>query len=113
MGFAFGEEVVVHRRSGTTQDVDGNDVDTFTPEPYDGVGIGPGVSIELAQGQSLVTDELHAYFKPAILLNERDRVEVLTGPNAGSYDVDGRPKHYRSPLTGNSGTDAKLLQVKG
>lgn len=115
MGWPFGERVIVQRPT-VTQDGDGNDVSTFDPanfEPHEGVAIGPGEMLLLDQGQHLTVDGLHAYFKPSIALTDVDQIDVLTGLHMGLYDMDGQPKHYRSPLTGTSVTDAKLKKATG
>lgn len=113
MVWAFGERVTVKRRSGVTQDGDGNDIDAYTPEDYPGVAVGPGTMTLGDQGQHLTIDGLHAYFKPSIALTDVDQIDVLTGPYVGLYDMDGEPKHYHSPFTGSSVTDAKIKKADG
>lgn len=113
MTWIFGETVIVHRVTGTTEDGDGNDVDAYTDTSYRGVAISPSTTVELIQGQQLVVTELHAIWSPVIPLLANDELTISTGPNAGDYEVDGDPKQYRSPLTGTSVTDAKLRTAKG
>lgn len=113
MSFALGETVVVSRRSGATQDADGNDVDVFTDTEYKGVSIGPGTTLEVNDAQNLITSEIHAIFQPGISLTGSDKIRVTTGPYIGTYPIDGLPKHYRSPFTGLSATDAILKGATG
>lgn len=43
-----------------------------------------------------------------------DRVKVLTGPYAGTYEVDGRPAHWRTPWGGwEAGCEVRLKEVTG
>lgn len=113
MGWAFGETVIVRRVTGTTQDGDGNDVPVLTPTTYEGVAVGPGTMTELSSGQTVLLDELHAIWNPAIPLAGVDEIEITTGLSVGTYQVDGDPKQYRSPLSSTSVTDAKLRKVTG
>jgi hypothetical protein len=113
MSWPLGERVVVRRKTGVTQDGDGNDVPEYTPQTIEGVAIGPATTVELVQGQQLVVTELHAIFQPAVAMAAGDELDVETGLSIGSYAIDGDPKQYKSPLTGTSVTDARLRKVTG
>lgn len=56
MSFMQGETVILHRRSITGRDSDGNDVLGSTDEPVDGCAFTPAGSIETLQGKDVVTD---------------------------------------------------------
>lgn len=113
MNWPLGERVIVRRKTSTTPDDDGNDVPAYTPQIVHGVAIAPSTTVELIQGQQLVVTELHAIFQPAIAMSSDDELDVETGLSIGSYEIDGEPKQYKSPLTGTTVTDAKLRKAKG
>ena len=113
MTWPFGERVVLRRKTSVAQDGDGNDVPGYTPQIVKGVTIAPSTTVELIQGQQLVVTELHAIFQPAVPLLAGDELDVETGLSIGSYEIDGDPKQYKSPLTGTSVTDAKLRKATG
>lgn len=113
MTWPLGERVVVRRKTSATTDGDGNDVPVFSSQTVNGVAIAPSATVELIQGQQLVVTELHAIFTPAVVMLADDELDVQTGLSVGTYEIDGDPKQYRSPLTGTSVTDAKLRKAKG
>lgn len=47
-------------------------------------------------------------------VKKTDRLKVRTGPHAGTYGIDGRPAHWRTPWTGwEAGCEVRLKEVSG
>jgi hypothetical protein len=47
----------------------------------------------------LLEERLTAYLAYGTDISARDRLEILDGPYAGVYEVDGLPAHYLNPFT--------------
>lgn len=61
-----------------------------------------------------LTDELTAIFPYGDPITATDRVEVKTGPYKGTYSVNGRPAHWKTPWSGwEAGTEVRLKEVSG
>lgn len=83
---------------------------------YSGVVIYAGTAVEDpgAATPYLAIDKLTAIFPYGSPVKRTDRVRVLAGPYAGTYDVDGRPAHWRTPWSGwEAGTEVRLTEVAG
>ena len=109
MSGPFGEPVVVHTRTITGQDSDGNDVWTDTDTPYPRVTLYPRESIELVQGQDLNVIGLTAVFIPSIALDSTAEITA----RGSRWKVDGEPAQYHSSLTGRSVTKVNLTRETG
>lgn len=109
MTFPFAIPVTVLKSTVTGIDQYGVDVKTWTPRATSGA-FDPGGSVELVQGQDMVTTSPTVFLPPNDPITAYDRVTV-----AGlTYEVDGGPNSYLNPFTGwNPGTVVKLKQVTG
>ena len=59
-------------------------------------------------------DRLSASLDYGYPIHSRCTVEVVTGPYAGRYEVEGNPAHHRNRFTGwESSTTVQLVRVKG
>jgi hypothetical protein len=96
--------------------------DPVEPDPDDegfeiaGCGVAPRTSDELhADGRAGVIVGLTLYAPAGSDLRTRDRIEIPAGaPNPGTYEIEGEPGEWRSPLTGWApGVEAALRRVEG
>lgn len=110
MGFVYGETVVVHRRTVTGQDSDGNDVFGVVSTSLAPVPVWPRQSFETLRGQDQIVTGLTALFPVGTAVVGIDTVTVY----GVDYVVDGEPGRYRSPLTGlDPGVLVNLTRVTG
>jgi hypothetical protein len=108
--FPFGETVVLHSRTLTGQDVLGNDIYTSADISYGGCAFSSGGSIELLQGQDLVTTQPTVCLPVGVTVKTTDRVTV----RGDLYEVDGSPNADTNPFTGwQPGVIVKLQRVTG
>ena len=108
--FAFGETVTLHSRTVSVRDSLGNDTYTTVDTSINGCGFDPGGSLELVQGQDLVTTTPTLYAPTGTVANPLDQITV----RGVLYDVDGGSNDWRSPLTGwTPGVVIKLKAVTG
>jgi hypothetical protein len=106
----YGETVVLHSRTASGRDSLGNDTFTTVDTTITGCGFDPGGSVELVQGQVLVTTTPTLYAPTGTVVNPIDQVTV----RGVLHDVDGGSNDWRSPLTGWSpGVAVKLKVVTG
>ena len=63
----------------------------------------------------ILVERLTAYLVYGSDVQMQDRVEVVTGPYTGIYEVEGRPGHWSNPYTGDKpGTVVRLgLRIGG
>lgn len=114
MMFLHGETVVLIGRTVTGRDSDGNDVYTDTETTLTNCPAWPRTSSELVQGQDLVIIGLNVLCPPGTNARAVDRARIDAGPNAGTYEVDGEPGAWSSPLTGwTPGVQVALTRVTG
>ena len=109
MTFPFGEPITLITRTKGAPDARGND--TWTPTTTTVTGAyNPGTSVELVQGQDLLTVQPSVYLPPGTVVSAIDAVQV-----AGlTYEVDGSPNEMTSPWTGKDfGIVVKLKRVTG
>lgn len=110
MAFGHGETVTLHSRTVSVRDVDGNDIYASVDSTIDDCGFDPGGSLELVQGQELVTTTPTIYAPSGTVVNPLDQITV----RGQIYDVDGGSNDWRSPLTGwTPGVVIKLKRVTG
>lgn len=91
----FGETVVLHVRTVTGQDADGNDVYGDVSTTLLNVPVWPRSAVELVQGQDTLVTGLSALLPPGTNVSAVDKVTVY----GDGYDIDGEPGRYRSPFT--------------
>ena len=110
MMFPGGQTVSVVTRTRAGEDQDGNDQFTLTSQSVSNVPVWPRTSVELVQGQDLVTTGLTALMPPCVDVSAIDKVVVY----GETYEVDGDPRRYASPFTGlNPGVEIDLKKVTG
>lgn len=109
MTFPFSQPIILRRRTKNGTDSFGNDVWSTTDTTVPGV-FKPGTSVELVQGQDLLTVQPSVYLPPGSVVSAVD--VVLVGGVA--YEVDGSPNEWDSPFTGwRAGVEVKLRRVTG
>ncbi|MCW2901912.1 MAG: hypothetical protein JWO67_4177 [Streptosporangiaceae bacterium] len=109
MTFPYGVPIVLVKRSKSGTDSFGNDVFAVTTSTVLGA-FAPGGSTEQVQGQDTVTTQPTVFLPVGTNLAAVDAVQV-----AGlTFEVDGDPNTWISPLTGNGfGLEVKLRRVTG
>lgn len=111
--FAFGETVIFEPASSGSEDAHGNPVESFgAGVPVDGWGFDPGGSVESYGPGRNATVTTPTLFRQAtdFIPGRRDRCVV----RGKTYQVDGEPAVWRSPLTGwEPGISVKLEVVDG
>lgn len=114
MRFAFGRSIVLHKRTKTGYNADGNVVYDDVPTPVDGVPIWPYAGTELVQGQDTAFIGLAAILPIEVDPTHIDYVEIPDEPGQGNYEIDGEPGPYSSPLTGTTpGYQVHLTRIEG
>lgn len=109
MTFAAAMPVTLITRTVSGQDAYGNDTFTETQTTIN-AAFAPGTSLELVQGQDLVTIQPTLYLPPDVDPNPIDAVLV----DGQRYDVDGDTDVWMSPFTGwHPGNVVKLKRVTG
>lgn len=110
MSFAFPETASIVTLAVTGTDGDGNDVRTPVEIPTTGA-FAPEGSTELIQGQVMVIANPTFYLAagaPTPAATDRLRVRGVL------YDIDGEPREYHNPFTGNEpGPVLRLERVTG
>jgi hypothetical protein len=107
---AAGITVTLLTRAVTGRDADGNDVYGSTALAVAGCAFDPGGSVELVQGQDLVTTQPKVYLPAGTVVGALSAV-IVAGV---TYEVEGSPNSYTSPFTGWSpGIEVKLKAVTG
>lgn len=97
MNFPFGITVTLITRTPTGQDALGNDVFTDTTVDVANCFFDPGGSVELVQGQDMVTTKPTLYLPDeALTVGPFDQVVV----DGVKYEVDGTPNYPVNPWTG-------------
>lgn len=109
MIFTFGEPITLVKRTKGAPDAFGNDTWTTTETTVKGA-CNPGASVELVQGQDLLTVQPSVYLPADVDVSAVDAVTV-----AGlTYEVDGSPNLWVNPYTGwRAGLEVKLRRVTG
>lgn len=113
--FPFGETVVLHTRSVTGQDADGNDIPGDTTTTLENVPVWPsdgnGTSgNEQTQGRDTVIQGYSALLPPGTVVSAVDKVTVY----GKDFEVNGLPGFFRSPFTGTDpGIVVNLTRVTG
>lgn len=110
-GWLFGITVtLVTRTKAVDPDVDGNDVYTAVNSSIDGCAFDPGGSTEFVQGQDMVVSQPVLYTPSGTVVDPYAQFIV----NGATYEVDGSPNAYESPLSGwQPGVAIKLKRVTG
>jgi hypothetical protein len=108
MTYPFGETVIhLDGTAPITQDDLGNDVRTFPVKAtYTGIAVWPRGGNELTQGQDLVTVGLTISIPDDVTVDAQDRFIV----RGETFEVQGDPQPYRSPLTGRRPGSPVALQ---
>jgi hypothetical protein len=107
--FSYGTPVTLISRTVTGQDSYGNDVYSETSTTVT-AAFSPGTSIELVQGQDLVTVQPTLYLPPDVQPQAVDAVLV----GGERFEVDGSTEVWQSPFTGwHPGNVVKLKRVTG
>lgn len=110
MTFPFGETVILHTRTGSTDDALGNTVPTWLDVTIPGCFYDAGGSLELVQGQDQVTSQAVLYLPAGTVVGPADQVTV----RGTRYEVDGSPNSDIQPWTGWAPpVAAKLKAVTG
>jgi hypothetical protein len=100
--------LLTRTKSGT--DALGNDVYMTVSTVVDHCIFDPGGSVELVQGQDMLTTTPMLYLPAGTTVGPIDAVTV----NGITYEVDGSPNNYVSPFTGwPAGIAVKLKAVTG
>lgn len=109
--YPFGETVVlITRGAATGRDADGNDVHAPVETVLDFVPVWPRASSESVQGQDTTVIGITALVPADTDVSSIDALRVY----GVTYEVDGEPGRYRSPLTGsNPGIELQLKRVTG
>lgn len=109
--FPFGRTVVLHSRTVTGQDADGNDVYGDTDTTLTNVPVWPRNSSELVQGQDTLIVGLSCIVPSSVDPTGVDAVTV----DGKRYQIDGEPGDFtQSPLTGSAlGWQLNLTRVEG
>lgn len=111
MTFPVGIPVTIIKRTRNGRDSMGNDVWTETRTDTRGV-FNPGSSVELVQGQDVLTIQPTLVVPVGTAIASTDAVEVPTGGDP--YEVDGAPAAPQSPFTGwQPGVVVRLRRVTG
>lgn len=97
VAFPHGETLIVHVRTKTGEDADGNDVYTAEPTTYTNVPMWPAGATEQVQGQDLNTTGQTAMLPPG---TDVDSIDFAVDELGAAYEVNGMPDRYRSPFTG-------------
>jgi hypothetical protein len=107
--FPFGQPIVLVRRVKAAPDVLGNDTWTTTTSTVSGA-FNPGTSVELVQGEDILTTQPTVMLPPGTLVEAIDAVQV----DGLTYEVDGSPNSPVNPFTGwRPGVVVKLKRVTG
>jgi hypothetical protein len=107
--FPFGQPITLIRRTKGAPDSWGNDTWTTTSTVVSG-GFNPGNSVELVQGQDLLTTQPTVMLPPGTPVAAIDAVQV----DGLTYEVDGSPNSPINPFTGWApGVVVKLKRVTG
>jgi hypothetical protein len=109
MSFLLDQPITLITRTVSGQDGYGNDVFAEASTVVNGA-FNPGTSVELVQGQDLLTVQPTIYLPPNVAPAAIDAVEV-----AGlRFEVDGSTDVWQSPFTGwHPGNVVKLKRVTG
>jgi hypothetical protein len=109
MTFPFGQPITLIRRVKAALDAFGNDTWTTTTATVSGA-FNPGTSVELVQGEDLLTTQPTVMLPPGTQVNALDAVQV----DGLVYEVDGSPNSPVNPFTGWApGVVVKLRRVTG
>jgi hypothetical protein len=107
--FPYGQQITLITRTRSGQDTYGNDIYTESSTVVTGA-FNPGTSVELVQGQDLLTVQPTIYLPPDVQPQAIDAVEV----DGLRFDVDGDTNVWQSPFTGwQPGNVVKLKRVTG
>lgn len=111
MMFPAGVTVIITRRVlSPTKDVDGNDVYTTTTFTVPSCAFASVGSVEVVQGQDMVTTTPTLYMPPGTVVLVTDAILV----GSVTYEVSGTPAADTSPYTGwNPGVVVRLKAVTG
>lgn len=111
MMFPSGVTVTIVRRSlSSNKDIDGNDVYVTTTSTVPGCAFASAGSVELVQGQDIVTTTPTLYMPPGTLVLVTDAITV----GSVTYEVSGTPAADASPFTGWApGVVVRLKVVTG
>lgn len=113
--FRFGQTVVLHTRTKSGVDGDGNDVFSNTAATFTNVPVWPSdgngnSSNERLQGRDTVISGYSIFLPAGTDVQAVDYVEV----NGGTFEVSGLPGIYLNPFTGtNPGVLVNVTKVTG
>lgn len=93
--YPYGDVAVLHSRTVTGRDALGVDTFTTVDSTIKGCAFAPGGSVELVQGQDMVTTQPVLYMPTGTVVKPTDTVTV----RGVTYDVDGGSNDWRSPFT--------------
>jgi hypothetical protein len=109
--FLFGQPITLLKRVKRTQpDSFGNDVFDAVPQVTVTGAFNPGTSVELVQGEDILTTQPTVMLPPGTQVAAIDAVQV----DGLVYEVDGSPNAPVNPFTGwQPGVVVKLKRVTG
>lgn len=108
--FPYGDQVTVLTKGVTGHNTYGNDQFGTTATAVVLGAFAPAGSVELTQGQDLITTQPTVYLPAGTAITATDQVTV----RGVTYDVDGIPEDWRHPLTGwQAGIVVRLQVVTG
>lgn len=109
MTLPFGQPITVVARVKGAPDAFGNDTWTTTTTTVTGA-FDPGTSVEQIQGEDLLVTQPRVFLPAGVDVAAVDSVQF----GGQSYEVDGAPIPWTSPLTGWSpGVEVKLRRATG
>jgi hypothetical protein len=107
--FPFGQAITLIRRVKAAPDAFGNDTWTTATSTVSGA-FNPGTSVELVQGEDVLTTQPTVMLPPGTQVAAVDAVQV----DGDIYEVDGSPNAPVNPFTGWApGVVVKLKRVTG
>lgn len=112
--FPHGEVITVVNRAKSGVDAEGNDVFSDVSTDYYIGAYGPAIGFESTTLQDQVQYQPGVYLPYVVVIDSYARVIVQSGPNAGTYEVDGKPAWWKNPYSGETpGCHVPLKKVSG
>lgn len=109
MTFPFGQPITLVKRVKGAPDSFGNDTWTTTTTAVVGA-FAPVASVELVQGQDVITTQPTVYLPAGTDVSALDAVQI----DGKQYEVDGDPHNWVNPYTGwHAGLEVRLRRVTG
>jgi hypothetical protein len=111
--YPYGDLITIVNRQVNGFDGEGNEVYATTSTDYIGA-YGPAIGFESTNLQDQVQYQPGVYLPYVAVVDSYSQVIVQTGPNAGTYEVDGKPAWWKNPHSGvTPGCHVPLKAVSG